>query len=111
MGRIDLEAGNVSRAVERSYAALSLLPHQAADHYIPLGEDHALFYEPLARAYFGSGDLEKARETYEKIKSLTSGRIHFGDIYAKSFYMLGRIFEKQGKKAEASASCQRFHDL
>ena len=108
MGRIELKRGNTARAVERFEAALSLVPYQKDSSN---KEDQAIFLEPLAQAHFQSGDFEKARETYEKIVSLTSGRIRFGDIYAKSFYMLGNIYEKSAKRKEATANYRRFLDL
>ncbi len=44
-----------------------------------------------------------ARLDCEKITLLTFGRLDHGDIYAKAFYMLGRIAEQQGDKAQAEA--------
>jgi hypothetical protein len=38
-----------------------------------------------------AGDYERAKQEYERIIHLTTGRLFYGDIYAKSFYMLGRI--------------------
>jgi myo-inositol catabolism protein IolC len=55
--------------------------------------------------------LDKARQEYEKITSLTVGRTFWGDIYAKSFYMLGKIAEQQGDKARAREQYQKFLDL
>jgi tetratricopeptide (TPR) repeat protein len=67
--------------------------------------------------------LEKARETYEKITSLTGGRDSFGgflygvgrflygDIFAKSFYMLGKICEQKGQKEKAIENYTKFLDL
>ena len=60
---------------------------------------HALFIDSLASAYYKSGDLKKALKEYEKITALAKGRLFFGDIYAKSFSMLGKICEQQGNKA------------
>jgi tetratricopeptide (TPR) repeat protein len=67
--------------------------------------------EPLARAYYESGDLNKAQEEYEKITRLTFGRRWGGDIYARSFYMLGRIHEQQGNKAKAKENYRKFLEL
>jgi len=58
-----------------------------------------------------SGDIEKAREEYERITSLTTGRLNYGDIYAKSFYMLGKIYEQKGWKGKAIEHYQKFLDL
>ena len=65
----------------------------------------------LARALFESGDLGGARQNYEKITQLTEGRLGEGDIYAKAFYMLGKIAEQQGDKARASQNYRKFLDL
>jgi tetratricopeptide (TPR) repeat protein len=67
--------------------------------------------DSLALAYYRSGDVEKAREEYERITSLTDGRLHLGDIYAKSFYMLGKIYEQQGQKAKAIEYYEEFLTL
>jgi hypothetical protein len=53
--------------------------------------NHAPFIESLALANYSAGDLDKAEEEYNKITYMTSGRHYSGDIYAKSFYMLGKI--------------------
>jgi serine/threonine protein kinase/tetratricopeptide (TPR) repeat protein len=72
---------------------------------------HAAFMGLLAMAYRRAGDLGKAREVFEKITALTSGRQRYGDIYAKSFFMLGEIAEQQGDKAGAAARYREFLDL
>ena len=72
---------------------------------------HAYFIEPLALAYYKAGDKDKAQEEYERIISLTTGRFYHGDIYAKSFYMLGKIFEEQGDTAQASEHYEKFLSL
>ena len=106
MGMIELEEENYSGAFKNFEKAISLLPFQSSDFDI-----HALFIEPLASAYYKSGDLEKALEEYQKITMLTSGRIIYGDIYAKSFYMLGKIYEQQGDTAKAREHYEKFPDL
>jgi len=107
MGRIESEREDFSKAIENLKKAISLLPGE----HDYLTEDQALFIEPLARAYYKSGDLEKAREEYLKITQLTTGRLLFGDIFAKSFYMLGKIFENKGWKGKAIEHYQKFLDL
>jgi tetratricopeptide (TPR) repeat protein len=73
--------------------------------------DHALFYDGLARALYESGDLRKAAQEYERITQLTYGRLSHGDIYAKAFYRLGQIAERQGDKARARENYGRFLEL
>jgi tetratricopeptide (TPR) repeat protein len=58
-----------------------------------------------------AGDLTKAREQYERITALTSGRLSYGDVYARSFYHLGQIDEKLGDKAKARENYAKFLDL
>ena len=56
-------------------------------------------------------DLEKTRKQYEAITRLSAGRMYSGDLYARSFYMLGKIYEQQGKKQRARENHRKFLDL
>jgi len=110
MGMIEFKRGNLSRAVEYFKQAISLLPSQSqSDFYFVHGR--TLFVDSLALAYYVAGDLEKAREEYEKIISFTTGRLYYGDIYVKSFYMLGKIYEQKGNTTEAIRYYEKFLDL
>ncbi|MGQ9672749.1 MAG: protein kinase domain-containing protein [Candidatus Aminicenantales bacterium] len=73
--------------------------------------DHALFLNHLALAYFKKGDWEKAKDEHEKIIRLTVGAFLYGDIYARSFYRLGMIYEQLGDKIKAKENYQKFLDL
>ncbi|MDH5466293.1 MAG: protein kinase [Candidatus Aminicenantes bacterium] len=106
MGNIELERKNFTKAIEYFERALPLLSHQRG-----AGDDHALFFDSLALAYYETQNLEKAQEEYERIISLTSGRLSWGDIYAKSFYMLGKIYEQKDWKGKAIEHYERFLDL
>jgi tetratricopeptide (TPR) repeat protein len=107
IGRIALGRGNYSKAIECFEKAISYLPYESDPDY----DDHASFIEPLALAHFKAGDLENARAAYERIISMTSGRLGFGDIYANSFYMLGKIYEKKDFKGKAIEHYEKFLDL
>jgi TolA-binding protein len=72
---------------------------------------HALFFYPLALAYYKAADLEKARSEFEKITLLTTGRRNYGDLYAKSFYWLGKIAEEQKDKRRAAENYGKFIEL
>ena len=74
-------------------------------------KDRALFLWSLADAYFRSGDLENAQKHYEKITKLTSGRLWDGYLYAKSFYMLGKIAEQKSWPGKAIEHYEKFLDL
>jgi tetratricopeptide (TPR) repeat protein/tRNA A-37 threonylcarbamoyl transferase component Bud32 len=107
MGRIESEREDFSKAIEYFDKAMSLLAGESD----PSVDEQALFIEPLALAYYKAGDLEKAREEYQKITQLTSGRLLAGHIYVKSFYMLGKIFESKGWKGKAIEHYEKFLDL
>ena len=106
MGNIELERKNFAQAIEYFESALSLLSYQRG-----AGDDHALFIDPLARAYYETQDLEKAQQEYERIILLTSGRLSRGDIYVKSFYMLAKIYEQKDWEGKAIEHYEKFLDL
>jgi serine/threonine protein kinase/tetratricopeptide (TPR) repeat protein len=111
MGLIAFGEGRIEEAVSRLDRAASELPSQCSfyteDHHL----QDALYLEPLADSYVAAGNLTRARETYEKITRLTAGRFLYGDKYARAFYRLGVIAEKQGQKGEAVARFRKFLDL
>jgi len=110
-GMTALRNKDYSQAVDSLTKASSLLrPQLHENNYLPCFE-HALFYDSLAAAYHQAGDLEKTEECYKNIHALTSGRLYYGDLYAKSFYMLGKIYEQQGNTAKAIEHYQKFLDL
>jgi serine/threonine protein kinase/Tfp pilus assembly protein PilF len=106
MGYISLKRKNITRAIDLFHKGKSLLPFEN-----DTDDEHAYFLEPLALAYYNAGDLEKSLAEYERISLLTSGRMGWGDIYAKSFYMLGKIYEEQGYTAKAIEHYEKFLDL
>jgi tetratricopeptide (TPR) repeat protein len=112
MGRIELERGNYSKAIDFLQQALSLTSFHRHDFQAALtGEINEIFLESLALAYYRSGDMKKAQEQYERIIGLTPGDMFYGDIYTKSFYMLGKIHEEQGDTAKAIENYERALEL
>jgi serine/threonine protein kinase/predicted Zn-dependent protease len=111
MGLIELERKNYSKAIDLLNTACTLLRPQLHEITYLTCWEHALFYESLASACYQANDLKRAREEYLKIHTLTSGRLYYGDIYAKSFYRLGKIQEQQGNIKEAIAHYEKFLKL
>jgi len=103
-GKIELEKGNHSQAIEHLGNAVSLLSHGPLNKRVE-------FIDPLALAYYRAGDLENALQQYEWITSLTQGRIRYADHYALSFYMLGKIYEELGNTAKALENYEKFLSL
>jgi tetratricopeptide (TPR) repeat protein len=106
-GLIEMKRENVQDAAKYFERAISLLHFQKTKG----NNDHALFIEPLAYACYLQGEMEKAQEEYKKIINLTTGRVYYGDIYARSYYMLGKIHEQQGDTAKAIEHYEKFLDL
>lgn len=105
-GMIELKKRNLSKAINYFHKALSLLPSQRSS--APFVDNHALFIDSLARAYDLAGDIERAGEEYQRIISLTTGRLYYGDLFAKSFYMLGKIYQEKGWAAKAIEQYREF---
>ena len=105
-GQIELNKKNYARAIELLEGAAALLPVQTS-----ILDDHAVFLEPLAIAYERSGNDAKAGEVFERITGLTVGRYGYGYIYARAFYKLGLVSERQGDKARARQNFGKFLDI
>jgi tetratricopeptide (TPR) repeat protein len=112
-GHVEMAKGNTIEAIKRFEEAASLLPAQNQFDLAGFKNSfrRTIYLASLAEAYFTAGDLEKAREAYESLTSLTIGRQHWGDLYVKAFYWLGRISERQGKIGEAISYYQHFLEL
>jgi len=104
LGNIELEKGNFAEAVDQCLLAKSLFP---AQH----NEDYILFIDPLAEAYYQSGNRDSARKEYELAASLTFGRFQWGDLYAQAFFRRGKIHEELGNMDAAIENYQKFIEL
>lgn len=105
-GEIALEEGRFDQAITEFQTALSLLSSQ---HF--KSDMHILYLDSLALAYNLKGDFKNAKAQYELITSLTTGRLRWGDKYARSFFHLGEICMKQEKNEEATRYFQKFLSL
>ena len=110
-GLIEMAKENYSQAIEMFQEAISLVPYQYQHNFLYNRNDQAMFFEPLAYALYKTSNFEKAQEEYKRITRLTTGRLFYGDIYAKSFYMLGKIYEEQGNKSQATEHYEKFLTL
>jgi tetratricopeptide (TPR) repeat protein len=103
-GMIELKQSNFSKAIEHFNEALTLRtgdPRNRPTSYV----------ESLAAAYYASGNIDSAQAEYERITTSSSGRIDFGDLYARSFYILGKIYEQKGWKGKAIEQYEKFLSL
>jgi len=109
-GLIEEKKGNLNKALAYYSDALELAPYEHHnDPYVRL--DRAPYLESMGLVYFKMGELDKAIDQFEKIQGLTLGRVDYGDIYAKSYYNLGKIFEQKGWEGKAIEHYEKFLDL
>jgi len=101
--RLALEKGDYEQAILLIKEAKTLCP---GINLIP-----ADLIDIMGRAYYESGDLDLAQDQFEWISRITYNRKEYGDIYAKSFYMLGRIFEDLRNERKAQENYEKFLDL
>lgn len=104
LGRLELEKRRYPAAIRLFEKALSLAPNG------PLAKDADLL-DSLALAYYRAKDLGKALNTYRQISALTTGRLANGEVFSKSFAMLGRIHEERGENAQAADYYRKFLEL
>jgi tetratricopeptide (TPR) repeat protein len=107
IGMVELGRKNYPKAIRHLNKAAESLYFETGICHDP----HALLFDALARAFYESGDLDRARGQYEMITLLTSGRLNHGDIYAKAFYMLGKIAGQTGDKVKAREHFRKFLSL
>jgi len=107
LGMKELQAKNYLLAV-------SHLEKAAAGLYAPEPNFPALqplFFSTLAEAYLEAGELDKAAQHFKKVLDMALGRHEAGDIYARCFFGLGRVFEQKGEINQAKEQYQRFLSL
>lgn len=101
--RIALEQGKYQEVIQTMEEAKSVFP---GINSIP-----ADLIELSGFAFYKLGEWEAARKEYEWITRMTYSRLEHGDIYAKSFFMLGKIFEQEGREGDARRNYERFLEL
>ena len=105
-GSIALKEGLTGKAIDYFEKAVNLLPHQRFKM-----DPHAFYIDALATAYMSTEDTASTLHYSEKIVSLSTGRLQWGDIYAKSFYIQGKIYQKRGMEEEAAHMYDSFLEL
>jgi tetratricopeptide (TPR) repeat protein len=103
---IALEENQISTAIANFKKAVETLPFQRNVY-----DEHVFFLDALALSQFRHGDLEAARKLYERIATLTTGMLTYGDIYVRSVYRLGQIYQQQKKNEKAIDNYRLFLSL
>ncbi len=105
-GEIELSGGDFTQAVDYFAQSFDHLPAQGKPWLH--GDDHALFIDSLAEALYAAGEPIKALEKLEELRALSVGRLAYGDMYARSYYKLGKIREENGLSDIAIEFYHRF---
>ena len=106
LGEIARAEGDISDAIKEFMTAVSLLSTEHSKLDL-----HILFHESLASALFENKDFGKALKEYEKITSLSTGRLRWADKYSLSFYWQGKIHQIQGTTDKASEFYNKFLEI
>jgi len=108
-GRLELARKNLPDALKLLDEALARCPGE--NYYGSWFHINALCLDGLAKACLEMGDVDNALKNYEKITLLTIDRDSWGDLYAKSFYNQGKIYEQKGLKSKAAENYEKFISL
>jgi tetratricopeptide (TPR) repeat protein len=111
LGHRELQKKNYPLAIRYFWQALDLLSVLAS---LGVDEDHAKYFYSLAEAYERSGDSWNAYPMYEKVTLPTVHREFSGDLYAKSYYWMGRYYEWYEQRAGSGFPPEAFrksHEL
>jgi tetratricopeptide (TPR) repeat protein len=107
-GRLALARKNLPDALKLLDEAVA---HTPGETIFDWPQINALYLDSLASACLEMGDVDSALKNFEKIAFLTTGRYCWGELYAKSFYSLGKIYEQKGLKSKASENYEKFISL
>jgi serine/threonine protein kinase/tetratricopeptide (TPR) repeat protein len=66
--------------------------------------DRTYYLNALGEAYFKIGELNKAKEKFEDVFEINPN-------YAQTHYLLGQLYQKQGKKDKARGHLQKFVEI
>jgi tetratricopeptide (TPR) repeat protein len=103
LGHKELRENNFDRAIDYFWKALNLLPASPYGHNAdlippPYGHgadiDSAQYYYSLAEAYYQAGRCWSTLDLYKRVASYWDQRVCSGDIYAKSFYRMAKIYDQ-----------------
>ncbi len=102
LGLKELRGKNVDKAIDYFWKTLNQFPssyENAVDtdlvRYYDI--DSAHYYYSLAETYYQAGRYWTALELYEKVAPNWEQRIMSGDIYARKFYRIAKIYD-QGRR-------------
>jgi serine/threonine protein kinase/tetratricopeptide (TPR) repeat protein len=103
-GMVSMAQDSWDEAIALFSKAVDTLPHP----YYEYDQPHAFFLESLAASLWQRGDLESARDQYDRIISSGLGFLTSGDVYARSLYRLGCLCQMNSQPAKAREFFQKY---
>ncbi|MBN2411387.1 protein kinase [candidate division KSB1 bacterium] len=79
--------------------------------YIIINNQLTIMKDVLARAYYQSGNIDKAIKVYEKLISFDPNRRGRDLIQPRYYYRLAKLYEEKGKKDKAIERYEKFLDI
>ncbi len=105
MAKLKEKRGKIKEAEEFYLKTLALSKHRKRYHFtIVYIYNSALFY-------YNRNNNSEAEKYFLQIQELTFGRLYRGDLFAKSFYYLGKIYQRRGWTGKAIKSYKRFYNM
>ncbi len=106
-GLIEKEKGRYEQAKQLFMKGLEISSYEwgSSDIFVA---NRALFYYSLGQTYFLTNEFDGSEKWFKKIGDLSLSRYYFGNLYAKSFYYLGKIYRKKGWIGKAIENYEKF---
>ena len=99
-GMIELEKKNTQKAIEWIQKARSLIS--------PISSSNLFYAFSLGEAFYSAGNLEKAAREFGNPAALNTGKLYYGDVYARTYFMLGRVYQQMGQMDKAIQNYEKF---
>lgn len=106
LGELSKKTGDYAKSEKYFLKGISLLP--GINSTIFHSNPQLKFYYFLADLYFKSEQFDLAEKWFKTVSTQTIGRYFYGDLFAKSFYYLGKIYQKKGWVGKAIESFEKF---
>lgn len=95
LGHRELKNNNLPGSIEYFSKAVDLLSIPGGRVFINCNTTDPQYFYSLAEAYAQYHDSFRALPTFEKVTLPTVERLHSGDLYAKCFYKMAKLYESR----------------
>jgi tetratricopeptide (TPR) repeat protein len=111
LGLLALLEGDAPSAIEELELAASMLPARGL-HFYPRVEQpkHIPIWCALGRAYLENGDEDRALRWFRRVSGAGTERLWWPVPHVRSFYYLGKIYERRGETDKAREHYRRFYE-